>query len=251
MRPTSLLELLGPDDLAKFAAMSDQHADGWGMGWFADDGPQIAKSLRRARDDDRFHQLAATPLADIGLVHLRWATPGLPIDLNNSHPFRHDRYTMAHNGAIFPQDRLDELLPEPWASKLTGTTDSERYFLHVVMCLESDGGDIVQALTQTIARIERDFQASSLNAVILTPDRLAALSIYDPASIPRSEMLALGYAGPPEDLDGYFDLYYHRSRNAVIVASSGVSRAHWQALPNRHVLIVDRHTLNVVVEPIR
>jgi predicted glutamine amidotransferase len=250
-RPTSLLELLGPVDLARFAAMSDQHADGWGMAWPADDGPLIEKSLHRARDDDRFHRLAATPLADIGLVHLRWATPGLPIELNNSHPFRHDRYTMAHNGAIFPQDRLDELLPEPWASKLTGTTDSERYFLHVVMCLESDGDDVVRALAQTIARIEREFQPSSLNAVILTPDRLAAVSSYDRDSIPRSEMLALGYAGPPEDLDGYFDLHYRRGEDAVVVASSGVSGTDWQVLPNRHVLVVDRHTLNVVVEPIR
>ena len=244
------MELLDPVGLAKFAAMSDQHADGWGMGWYTDDGPLIEKSPRRARDDGRFLRLAATPLADIGLVHLRWATPGLPVELNNSHPFRHDGYAMAHNGAIYPQDRLDELLPEPWASKLTGTTDSERFFLHVVMCIESNGGDVVQALAQTVARIERDFRASSLNAVILTPDRLAAVSSYDPDSIPRSEILALGYGGPPEDLDGYFDLNYRRSGNAVVVASSGWSQDDWNVLPNGHVLLVDRHTLEVVVDQI-
>ena len=53
-------------------------------------------------------------LGDLGLVHLRWATPGLGIGHPNSHPFRFGPYTFAHNGAIHPQDRLGEMLPAEW-----------------------------------------------------------------------------------------------------------------------------------------
>ena len=67
----------------------------------------------------------------MGLVHLRWATPGLPVEPRNTHPFRRGDVAMAHNGAIHPQDRLGELLPPAWERQLAGTTDSERYFLHV------------------------------------------------------------------------------------------------------------------------
>ena len=64
-------------------------------------------------------------------------------------------------------------------------------------------------------------------------------------------MLAKGYAGPPEDLDGYFDLSYRSDGEVVVVASSGWPHADWQVLPNGHALLVDRHTLETAVEPIR
>ena len=65
-------------------------------------------------------------------MHLRWATPGLPVIDVNTHPFRYGDYTFAHNGAIHPQDRLGEMLPAEWERRLAGTTDSERYFLHMM-----------------------------------------------------------------------------------------------------------------------
>ena len=43
-----------------------------------------------------------------------------------------DDWAFAHNGAIHPQDRLDEILPAGWRSQMRGTTDSERYFLAIV-----------------------------------------------------------------------------------------------------------------------
>ena len=38
------------------------------------------------------------------LVHLRWATNGLAVRPENSHPFLADGFAMAHNGSIKPID---------------------------------------------------------------------------------------------------------------------------------------------------
>ena len=44
--------------------------------------------------------------------------------------------------------------------------------------------------------------------------------------------------------DGYYDIYYKCNDGDLVVASSGWDQAGWDNLPNHHVLIVDRATLN-------
>ncbi|HEY3033180.1 MAG TPA: class II glutamine amidotransferase, partial [Streptosporangiaceae bacterium] len=124
--------LLTEEGLRGFTALSAFHGDGWGMAWYNTDGPHVQKSTRRAEDEPDYGRLTHRALGDIGLVHLRWATPGLGIGYHNSHPFRYGPYALAHNGAVHPQDRLGEMLPAEWERRLTGTTDSERYLLHIM-----------------------------------------------------------------------------------------------------------------------
>jgi len=129
---SSVAGLLTEEGLRAFTELSAFHGDGWGMAWYNSDGPQVQKSARRALEEPDYARLAARPLGDLGLVHLRWATPGLGIGYDNSHPFRYGRYTFAHNGAVHPQDRLGEMLPAAWERRLAGATDSERYLLHIM-----------------------------------------------------------------------------------------------------------------------
>ena len=100
--------------LGAFTALSHLHCDGWGMAWYDADRPQVRKSPRRAAEEPEYAKLAQGALGDLGLLHLRWATPGLGIGDPNSHPFRFGPYTFAHNGAIHPQDQLGEMLPAEW-----------------------------------------------------------------------------------------------------------------------------------------
>ena len=112
--------------------MARKNADGWGMGFYNGAGPSVRRSLTSADADPEFLRLAATPLGDTGIVHLRSATPPLEVSHENSHPFVHGDLMMAHNGAIFPQEDLDAILPAAWRGRPRGATDSERYFLAVV-----------------------------------------------------------------------------------------------------------------------
>ena len=244
----SLVEVMGERALRDFTQLSAFHGDGWGMAWYDGQQGHVEKSPLRAADEPAYRKLARRRLGDLGLLHLRRATPGLHVGTSNSHPFRRGDVMMAHNGAIHPQHRLADLLPPSWARHLTGTTDSERYFLRLMSRLEANGGDMIAALDDTAAHIDRTFSASSLNAVVLTPDALYAVCWYEPGRIPPGALGQQGYSGPPER---YFDLAYSETDGAVVVASSGWPQDGWAWLPNRHVLVIDRETLRTKVEPLR
>jgi predicted glutamine amidotransferase len=242
-RSTSVAGLLTEEGLREFTALSAFHADGWGMAWYNSAGPRVRKSTLRAAEEPDYGRLAARPLGDLGLVHLRWATPGLGIGHDNSHPFRYGHYTFAHNGAIHPQARLAEMLPAEWERRRTGTTDSERYLLHLMWRLEARRGDMIAAIADTVASIAGRYAVNSLNAVLLSPATMYVISWHDPARIPAGELRRRGLASTPEEIAGYFYLGYRVTGDAVVAASSGWPQPGWTMLPNNSVLAVDRVTL--------
>jgi predicted glutamine amidotransferase len=240
----SVAGLLTQEGLGEFTALSAFHADGWGMAWYDADGPQVRKSARRAAEEPEYARLARRALGDLGLVHLRWATPGLGIGYHNSHPFRFGPYTLAHNGAIHPQGRLGEMLPAEWERRLAGSTDSERYLLHIMWRLEARRGDMIAAVADTVASIAARYAVNSLNAVLLSPAKMYVISWHDPARIPADELRKRGLASTPEEVAGYFHLACRATADAVVVASSGWPQPGWTMLPNNTVLAVDRVTLH-------
>jgi predicted glutamine amidotransferase len=242
-----IASLLTEEGLRDFTALSAFHGDGWGMAWYDTDGPHVQKSARRAEGEPDYGRLTHRALGDIGLVHLRWATPGLGIGYDNSHPFRYGPYTLAHNGAVHPQDRLGEMLPAEWERRLTGKPDSERYLLHIMWRLERRGGDVVAAIADTVASIASRYAVNSLNAILLSPDKMYAVSWHDPARIPEAELRRRGMASTPEETAGYFHLAYRITADVVVVASSGWPQPGWTMLPNQSVLVVDRATLEMSV----
>lgn len=244
----SVADVIGEQGFRDFTALSAFHSDGWGVAWYNGGQVRTRRSPRRAADDPLYDRLGHSRLSEAGLVHLRWATPGLPVGTRSSHPFRHDGHAMAHNGAIHPQDRLGDLLPPAWERRLTSGTDSERYFLHVMSQLAASGGDLCAAIASTVAHIRGQFRPNSLNAVFLAPDAVYAVSWHDPDNIPAAAILRRGYTGPPEHVTGYFHLGYRVSDHCVVVASSGWPQDGWVRLPNGSVLVIDRATLNTRVE---
>jgi hypothetical protein len=92
-----------------------------------------------------------------------------------------------------------------------GTTDSERYFLHLMWRLERRGGDMAAAIADTQASIGSRYAVNSLNAILLSPDRMYAISWHDPAGSrrpncagaasatprPRSPVIFTSPTGPP------------------------------------------------------
>jgi predicted glutamine amidotransferase len=230
---TSLLDLLGEGDLYDFTELSCKHGDGWGLALPHGSGVDMHKQPDAARMSDEFADWARTGACDLGMVHLRWATLGLDVRTENTHPFTDGRMAFAHNGSILPPASLDRLLSADARALRRGDTDSERYFLAVLSRLE-DGATPAEALRETVAEIAATETFSSLNCLLLTPDALFAVSRFDPAA-------------PLEDQDAdYFSLRYRVTPDAVVVASTGWGRD-WQELANGEMLIVQRGTLDVTI----
>src|SRR3954452_10077264 len=107
----SLRDVLGEESFVAFAQLSRIHADGWGLA--TADGPELRTecSTSNAASDPVFRAVARNVVARDGVADLRWGSPGLPVEVRNAHPFLHDGYAFAHNGGIYPFERLDEILP--------------------------------------------------------------------------------------------------------------------------------------------
>jgi predicted glutamine amidotransferase len=230
--PTTLAELLGEAELEEFTELSVKHRDGWGFAWATPEGVDVVKSPDAARDSPLFVRVALEQAADLGLLHLRWATLGLPVQPENTHPFTDGTVAFAHNGSIKPPESLDPLVPADLRALMNGTTDSERYFLAMLgLARESNPAD---GLAQTVARIASELRFGSLNSMVATPTELIVACRFDPVAEAR------------EAEPDYYHLGYRVTPDAVIVSSSGWGEG-WQTLENGHMLTIQRETMEMSI----
>jgi predicted glutamine amidotransferase len=231
--PRTLASLLGEPDLAAFTQLSALHTDGWGTARMAGAALEVETAPDAARQSAAFSIMAQQAATDLALMHLRWATLGLPVAKRNTHPFTDGHVAFAHNGSIEPPQGLEAMIHEKHRPLMQGDTDSERYFLAVLSRLPEDlsGGDaLAAAVGSTVTDIAAGFTYSSLNSVLLTPRHIVATCFFDPEAEAK--------AVEPE----YFRLRYRIAPDSVLVGSSGWGTG-WQDLPNGHLLVVDRGTL--------
>lgn len=249
-RPTSVVEVLGQQEFDVFTALTAVHGDGWGMAWQDPDDQTIrtASAADSAISDATYAQLARQRLSRAGIVHLRWATPGLAVTPRNTHPFLADGHAFAHNGNIAPIERLEELLTPESRAELQGDTDSERYFRFVMQCI-AEQGDATQGVTQALAVLVGEFPNASLNALMLTPTHLFGVHINSRASAPVAGLHALfdspdGVPHRHTD-DEYFAMDFRVTPDAVHVISSGIDPEGWTPVPEDTAAVVDLATLEV------
>jgi predicted glutamine amidotransferase len=242
--PTSLVDQLGREDFDAFTALTSVHDDGWGMAWYdpVDGRLHHARSARSAEHDATYADLAGRRLARVGIVHLRWASPGIPIRVENSHPFVAGQLAMAHNGHIASLDRLEALLTPASRSALTGGTDSERYFRYVLQCIEATG-DEATGLGEAVATLAAQFPRASLNALLLTPGRLLAVHVNSRATPPPmlKDLGSMGIAADPirHTEDDYFAMDFRRTSEGTQVISSGIDPDGWTPVPEDSVGVID------------
>ena len=231
--PRALTDLLPQAELAEFTELSRLHADGWGIAWY--DGNrelQVLRSQGAAYEDGAYAEAVAGIATTAALLHLRWATPGIPVAPGNTHPFVHDGWAFAHNGSIWPRDGLLELLNE--TPELSGDSDSELYFHALLQRVDKLGFD--DGLRETISDVTADLTPSSLNALLLGDRALTAISCN------IGDEGCPGTTGPDakaEELPGYYDLRFRRLEGATLVASSGwADDAAWERMENGTAMVL-------------
>jgi len=237
-QPQPLSDLFA-DDLAPFLAMACEHSHGWGVASCMADGTVGSyKEPVRADESPRFQGTLDGLTTDAGMLHLRMASPGIPVAPGNTHPFGDERMAFIHNGDFVPSTCIDDTIGSGLLAAAEGDTDSERFYLAIRRLIE-DGMTPPKAIAAVGADIQaRATRFASLNCMLLTPDALYAYTAHDP----YSEVISRRGAG-------FFSLNYRRDPDKILIASTGWPQnpPEWETLPEGHVLEIRRDSLSAVL----
>ena len=144
-----------------------------------------------------------TPIGCVGIGHTRWATHGVPSNLN-SHPHTNNSNTISlvHNGIIENYRELKEkLLAKGY--QFHSETDSEV----VVHLLDSYyEGDMLEALRKVIAQIEGSYALCIVST--LEPDTVYVTKKDSPLVLGTSDSASFGASDIPALLDYTKDVYF-------------------------------------------
>lgn len=241
--PLTPREVLGAD-ADQLAQLSRVHCDGWGYARVVT-GTEIAvvRGAEAAYLSPEFGAVMQDDASMAGLVHLRWATEGLAVNLGNTHPFLASIPTgpvaFVHNGMVPESAALLPHVDADLQAEFRGNTDSERYFGVLMTELRRADGNVVDAYRRT-AKLLADFAFTSINSMILTPTTLAVACLHKPEN--RS----------PDVDEDYFHLTWGVHDGVVSAWSMGV-RPHapdQRPLDNGHLLTVDLASGTIDVVPI-
>jgi predicted glutamine amidotransferase len=218
-----------------FIKVSQLHRDGWGLAWYSESGHlQLSKKPEAAHASEEYAHLAKRIQTDALISHVRWATPGYSLCLENTHPFTYNLMAFAHNGAVAPNERLEKFIAPHLQSEIVGMTDSERYFLALISEIEK--APPIEAFRTHLRMMHHHLQSSSLNCLLLTPEALYAVCDFDP------------YAPLAQQEPDYFHLQYQVRPDAIVVGSTGLNQdASWEILKSGQMLVVERGTLNMSI----
>lgn len=213
------------------------NADGFGAGWYAPwsgEEPAVYHTDRPLWADRNFAGFASKVRSQTIFAALRSATPGLPVEESGVPPFVSGPYMFMHNGAI-PDFRhtamrpLRDTLSNEAYSGLLGTTDSETIFAVLLDALRKNGGDLADALRETIHRVrevcEKLGVKAGLNLAATDGERMAftRCALREPSNSLYCVEKGTGFPG------------------AVVVASERLDGdGKWKAVQDEHLLLMDR-----------
>lgn len=221
------------------------HGHGWGVAEHPDGLPFVEKQAWAAYHGEHFKKTAARVYSRMAIAHVRRATVGRP-GLENTHPFVHGVWLLAHNGTVPDFETVREaLLPsldEPHRSEIHGTTDSEHIFRYLLTLWQRQPErpllDVLRdGLEQVIAwATETDRQAKvSLN--ILWTDGAQMVGSRLNRTLWYLERDGLVHCG----ICGETHVHHHPERpyRAVEVASEPITHEDWRQVPNATVFAID------------
>ena len=217
--------MLSDPILTAFVELSAVHKDGWGIGYEG----EIVKDINPAKESALLSQTSQTLETNGALLHLRQASKGISVDINNNHPFTHGAITFMHNGTIRPGNTAEQFISDSYKSLIQGTTDSERYFYALISMVDEFG--LVEGVRKTVNSIRAIADYSSLNIMVQTPDTLIAVCEFNPEN--KTEWSS----------EDHYELRFKKEGSDVIIASTGWGNSNWQHLDNHQMLVVDRSTL--------
>jgi predicted glutamine amidotransferase len=251
--PVSVSKAVGEHVLKDFVALTRIHGDGWGLARVRLPGhhPKTEVSAGSALDDPDFAAATHDKRSAASLVHLRWATTGIAVRPENSHPFLADRIAMAHNGSVKPIAQLEKMVAPETAATLRGATDSERYFA-LIRQHRASSPNLAEAVRRAVSQLREVFPDASLNALILGEDQLVAVHAHARSRLPDEDIAEITAADlPAEHLEDYFGMRWARvDDDTVVIASTGFGDLAWRPLESESVTTISMCDLSMTTLPL-
>jgi predicted glutamine amidotransferase len=235
------------------------NGDGFGIGFYApelDNEPCVFRSIRPAWSDGNLKNLARKIHSPCMFAHVRAASPGIPVEELNSHPFSCGKLMFMHNGVLggYKQIRRKLLrsLNDVAYDAIQGSTDSEHMFgLFLNHIADPYGNVTCEQMVQAMKGMFRDLndllmesavrQHSYLNLAVTNGTCLIAVRYTTNTNVqPASLYYMFGREYKcVEDQCGMEPSYGKPS--AIVVASEPFTarRSDWMKVERNSMMVVD------------
>lgn len=240
------------------------NGDGFGFGWYAKqirEDPGLFKSITPAWNNQNLKVNAGIIKSNCLLAHVRAATVG-GVSLENSHPFRYNKYLMMQNGGvagfnIIKRDLINKL-SDHYYQWIEGQTDSELVFalyMQVVAAVAKEReakGLPLRALSNCFKETFQIIKEVQNEHAIEGP------SVYNMVISDGSRLIATRYSTNPEEESR--TLYFTRGQKyvcegnfcqmlplkdehgSILVVSEKLDEfvEEWTLVPDNHALLVEK-----------
>lgn len=266
-RNLSLQDVLGTRVAEQYRRQSMIHNDGWGCALIsepevtrhvADGGARTPETATRiykstvAARFDQIYQVASRQGARGAIYHLRLASSGLPLIIENQQPFFCDDLSFMHNGDIssavdgrnivsnkdFPVDR--EIL-----AATGGRSDSAIYFALILERVRR-GCTLADAVSQAVGQLRAEYPLCSFNCMLQSADELVVLRSCARTEVSKRVTDLYASYGMEQYAHDYRVIRYRKlSAGGVVAASSGFDQPEeygWAELPNDTMIVASNRT---------
>ncbi|UCD79302.1 MAG: class II glutamine amidotransferase [Desulfobacterales bacterium] len=209
------------------------HRDGWGMAGASDDQTTMFEIARRAEAADlslAFRQTLESldKQPPVFLIHLRKASPGVPVTIDNVHPFFNSGWAFCHNGTVHDP----ETLPRNRDFKLTSRGSDSEYLFHFLLTILSNrqaNQNLLETVSKNISALKTRYTA--LNCILSNGRELFVIRHFN-------------------QFAAYYGLYFYRLPKGMVICSEVLNNAEldrdkWQEIPNRSILRISGQVPNI------
>ncbi|HEY7598245.1 MAG TPA: ergothioneine biosynthesis protein EgtC [Actinophytocola sp.] len=202
------------------------NADGFGIGWYTGSSPEPAL-LRRAVPmwtDTALPRLAAEITSGAVLAAVRSATVGMPVVETASAPFAREGWLFSHNGVVrgWPAAVADLASTLPVAALLTLEAPTDAALLWALLWHRLSAGDKpADAMASLVVEVEAAAPGSRLNLLLTDGRQIVGTS--------WTHSLWVGERG-----------------SSVVIASEPYDDdPAWREVPDRHLVVATRSTVDI------
>ncbi|MEN8186525.1 MAG: class II glutamine amidotransferase [Bacteroidota bacterium] len=239
------------------------NGDGFGFGWYFNEireEPGLYKSIFPAWNDQNLLYNASFIKTNCFFAHVRAATVG-GISIENTHPFRYEKFLMMHNGGIHEFERIKfdliKMLDEESLLWIEGQNDTQYIIALFMTNSRKLGFDNMEDPKQLVACFNKTYDDIEK---LKKKNDVEAIALYNIVFTDGKRLIATRYSTDPEN--ELRTLYYidkvccrlceqgklrvskdNPDRKAALIASEILTeeKDDWKEIPINHAIFIDEN----------